>query len=124
MSSTDQDGDVVRKLAGELHDEIVTPLAEARKAAGAAAYFPLGRDPAATTYFEEPATRVMTAADFEFPGGGTAEGLVAALAAAWTAEGEVGLAAMAPKLQAISEALGEEAAQGDGSVSILCYTMF
>jgi hypothetical protein len=40
------------------------------------------------------------------------------------AEGESDLAAMAPRLKEIAEALSQEARQGDGTVSILCYTMF
>jgi hypothetical protein len=122
MSSTDQDR--ARRLAGALFDEIVAPLAEARRAAGKQAYFPLAAEPGAKSYYEEPVLRVMQPADFEFPGDGTAEGLVDALAAAWMAEGETGLAAMAPRLKEIAEALRDEAAEGDGSVSIFCYTMF
>lgn len=122
MSSTDEDR--ARRLAGALFDELVTPLAEARKVAGKQAYFPLAGEAGAKTYYEEPVLRAMQPGDFEFPGGGTAEGLVDALAASWAAEGETDLAAMAPRLKEIAAALREEAAEGDGSVSILCYTMF
>ncbi len=122
MSSTEENR--TRKSAGALFDELVTPLAEARKVAGKQAYFPLAGESSATSYYQEPVLHKMQPADFEFPGGGTAAGLIDALAAFWTVEGETGLAAMAPKLKEIAEALQEEAAQGDGSVSILCYTMF
>ena len=122
MSSTDLDR--ARSLAGALFDEVVIPLAEARKVAGQQAFFPLAGEAGATTYYEEPVLRTMQPADFEFPGGGTAEGLIDALATSWTAEGETGLAAMAPRLKEIAAALKEEAAEGDGSVSILCYTMY
>jgi hypothetical protein len=122
MSSTDVDR--ARALAGTLFDEVVAPLAEARKSAGQKAYFPFAPEAGAKSYFVEPILRKMSHADFEFPGGGTAEGLVDALAALWTAEGEMALAAMAPMLKEIAAALKDEAAEGDGSVSILCYTMF
>ena len=122
MSSTDEDR--ARRLAGALFDKVVTPLAEARKVAGKQAYFPLAGEAGTKTYYEEPVLRAMQPADFEFPGGSTAEGLVDALAASWAAEGETGLAAMAPSLKEIAAALREEAAEGDGNVSILCYTMF
>jgi hypothetical protein len=122
MSSTDENR--ARRLAAALFDEVVTPLSQNRRAAGKQAYFPLAAEAGAKTYYEEPVLRVMQPADFEFPGGGRAEMLVDALAAAWTAEGESGLAAMAPTLKEIALALREEALEGDGSVSILCYTMF
>jgi hypothetical protein len=114
----------VRALAGALYDEVVSPLAEARKTAGKQEYFSLSRESGAGSYYQEPVLRVMKPEDFEFPGGGTAAGLIDALAAAWTAEGETNLAAMAPQLQQIADTLKAEAAEGDGSVSIFCYTMF
>jgi hypothetical protein len=122
MSSTDENR--ARRLATELFDAVVTPLAQSRQVAGKQAYFPLAAEAGAKSYFEEPILRVMQPADFEFPGGGTAETLVDALAASWTAAGESGLAAMAPALKEIAGALRQEALEGDGSVSILCYTMF
>ena len=111
-------------LAEELFDQVVVKLAEARRSKGGQAYFELSRDAGMESYFEEPILRTMRASDFEFPGGGTAEGLVDALAKSWTKEGETGLAAMAPRLKEIAEALQEEAEDGDGTVSILCYAMF
>ena len=94
MSSTDEDR--ARTLAGKLFDEIVMPLAEARRTAGKQTYFPFAGEAGAKSYFEPPIVRVMRPADFEFPGDGTDAGLVDALAASWSAEGETGLAAMAP----------------------------
>lgn len=114
----------VRALAAALYDEVVTPLAEARKAAGTQEYFSLAPETGAESYYQEPALGVMKAADFEFPGDGTAAGLIDALAAAWTADGETSLASMAPRLKEIADTLKAEAADGDGSVSIFCYTMF
>jgi hypothetical protein len=122
MSSTDVDR--ARRLAGELFDEIVTPLATTRRLAGKPAYFPLAADTKLTSYYQRPVARLLRPSEFEFPGGGTAEGLVEALAALWTAAGDSDLAAMAAKLKEIAAALEDEAAEGDGSVSILCYTMF
>jgi hypothetical protein len=123
MSSTDDDR--ARRLAGALFDEVVAPLAAARRAAGRQAYFPLAGDAGAKSYYVTPVVRVMQQpVDFEFPGGGTAEGLVDALAEWWAAQGESGLAAMAPRLKEIAEALQEQVVKSDGSVSIFCYTMF
>lgn len=121
MNSTE---DPARQASGALFDEVVVPLAEARKAAGQQAYFPLAKATGVSSYYDEPGVRVMAPSDFEFPGGGTAEGLVDALITSWTAEGESGLAAMAPRLKEVAEALRAESAEGDGSVNILCYTMF
>lgn len=121
MSSTEEDRP--RQAAAALFEEAVVPLAEANRAAGKS-YFATGRDPAATSYYQQPLCRVMTERDFEFPGGGTAEGLVEALGEAWAAQGEAGLAAMKPRLMEIATALRAEAEAGDGSVSVLCYTMF
>ena len=124
MSSTDKLPVSVLELAGALYDEVVMPLAEARKAAGRQEYFSLAPEPGAESYYQKPLLRAMKAADFEFPGGGTATGLIDALAAAWTADGETGLAAMAPKLKQIADTVKAEAADGDGKVNIFCYTMF
>ena len=122
MSSTDDNR--ARRLAAALFDAVVIPLAQSRRAAGEQAYFPLSAEGDAKSYYEKPVLRLMQAADFEFPGGGTAEMLIDALAASWTEQGESGLAAMAPMLKEIAAALAEETLEGDGSVSILCYTMF
>lgn len=113
-----------RQASGALFDEGVLSLALARKGLGEQSYFPLSGDPGRESYFENPAICVMAPADFEFPGGGTPEGLVDALEAFWTAEGEAGLAAMAPRLREIATELRREATEADGEVSILCYTMF
>jgi hypothetical protein len=122
MNSTDENRP--NQLAGALFDEVISPVGNTRATAGEQAYFPTGKDMKATTYYSEPLARVMQPADFEFPGGGTVEGLVDALAAHWLAQGETELAAMAPRLKEIAEAWSNEAAAGDDSVSIFCYTMF
>jgi hypothetical protein len=114
----------VAPLAEELFDRIVKTIADARRAAGQQAYFPLGPDAGASSYFEPTDVRAMTPADFEFPGGGTAAGLIDALTAYWIARGENDLPAMAPLLHELSHAVAAEFEEGDGSVDILCYTMF
>ncbi len=124
MSQTEMQVDRSTSLSGALFDEVLVPLAGARQSAGAAPYFPAGRDAAAESYFEPSSVRRMSPADFEFPGGGTAAGLIDALAAYWLAEGETALASSAPRLKAISEALRDEAVADDGSVDIFCYTLF
>lgn len=123
MNPTDGE-DRARQLAAELFDEVLTPLAAARQQAGRQAYFPLAGEPGAGSYYVEPVQAVMRPADFEFPGGGSAEGLVEALAAWWTAGGDAELAATAPQLKEIAAALEEQVLESDGSVSIFCYTMF
>lgn len=112
------------RLSGRLFDDVLAPLAAARRAAGAAPYFPAGPDPAAASYFSAARPRSMSPADFEFPGGGTAAGLVAALVTQWSDEGESVLAASGPRLIAIAEALDKARLETDGSVDIFCYTLF
>jgi hypothetical protein len=114
----------VRQLAGALFDEVVTPLAQARRTAEEPPYFPTAAEPQAHSYYGTPLLSVMREIDFEFPGGGNPEGLIDALAAYWTAQSETALAAMAPRLKEIANAVTAEAAEGDGTISILCYTMF
>ena len=80
MSQTDVERST--RLSGTLFDEALLPLAVARKVAGAAPYFPKWRDAQASTYFAPSDITSMAAADFEFPGGGTPEGLIEALARA------------------------------------------
>ena len=111
-------------LALSVFDEMVVTLANARRTAGRPAYFALAGEAGATSYFEAPSLTAMQTADFEFPGGGEPEGLIDALAEYWKIQGEDHLATMGPRLKEIAAALREEAAEGDGSVDILCYTMF
>ncbi len=122
MSSTE--APTVDDLALAVFDSAVIPLAEALRASGRKNYFPLGADTGAASYFEAPSLGVMGAADFAFPGEGTPEGLLDAAAAVWAAQGETGLADLAGRLRPVAEALRTEAAENDGEVDILCYTMF
>ena len=112
------------RLSGILFDDVLTPLAHARRAAGAPPYFPLGQDAQVDSYFDTSSVRTMRTADFEFPGGGNAAGLIDALVVYWTAQGDAALAAAAPRLNAIAAALRDEAVQDDGTVDIFCYTLF
>jgi len=121
MSPTDSH---VAQLAGELFDRHIGRLANDRAAAGRQEYFPLNRDPEAVTYFEQAGVDTTQASDFEFPGGGTAHGLIDALIALWSDQGETALAAMGPLLHDLADAACAEAEEGDGTVDILCYTMF
>ena len=107
-------------LARHLFDDI----AEAMRSFNRNAYFPLRGEARAESYFEAPMLAFMGRGDFDFPGNGAPEGLIDALAARWTSEGDDSLAKMAPRLKLIAEALSEEAADSDGEVDILCYTMF
>ncbi len=111
-------------VAGALFDHVVVPMAAARQAAGAPGYFTRAGDAATTSYFGPPSLAVMQSADFEFPGGGTATGLINALANHWIAQGETELATLAPQLAELAALLRSEDLAGDGTVDIMCYTMF
>ena len=102
----------------------MTPLAKSRRTSGAPPYFPLQQEASTASYFVPPSLKVMSPADFELQLGGKAEALVDALAAFWAKQGETGLAAMAPRLKELADALSDEAAENDGKVDILCYTLF
>ena len=112
------------QLAGALFDEGLVPLAKARRTSGAPPYFPLQEEASSASYFVPPSLKVMSPADFELQLGDKAEALIDALAAYWAKQGEAGLAALAPRLKELADALGDEAAENDGKVDILCYTLF
>ena len=112
------------QLAGALFDEVLVPLAKARRGSGAPPFFPLQQEASRASYFVPPSLKVMNPADFELDIGGKSEALIDALAAYWARRGETGLAAMAPRLKQLADALGDEAAENDGKVDILCYTLF
>ena len=124
MSPTDRGRLNDAELSAKLFDEVLRPLAEAKRRAGAPAYFPTGREASIASYFETPVLRAMSPSDFAFPGGGTARGLVDALVTHWAGEGEPALAAIGPRLGEIADALDRAAMQPDGSVDIFCYTLF
>jgi hypothetical protein len=111
-------------LARSLFDLILVPLAEARHASGRGNYFARAPEAGGTSYFAVCERAAAQPADFDFPGGGDAAGLIDALEAYWIQQGEDGLAAMAPRLKEIAAALRGEAKESDGTVDVLCYTMF
>jgi hypothetical protein len=115
----------VDDLARSLFDAAVRPLADSRRASGQTHYFPTAPDPAATSYFEHVnALPVGQPHVIAIPGGGHAAGLIDALAAFWASQGEADLAAMAPALKEIGDAIRAEHGQESGDVDIYCYTMF
>jgi hypothetical protein len=122
MSLTKQEPSVA--IAGALFDEVLVPLAKQRRTSGSKPFFPLGAESSAASYFVPPTLAVMKPADFELPIGSKSETLIDALAALWTKQGETGLATIAPRLKALADALSGEAAENDGKVDILCYTLF
>jgi hypothetical protein len=122
MSSTDPAD--AAGLALALFDDKVIRLAADMRAGGQPGFFPLAGESGAESYFEAPTQAFMGLDDFAFPGEGTPEGLIDALAAYWTGRGEDGLAALAPQLKPVAAALRAETSANDGQVDILCYTMF
>ncbi len=114
----------VDALVQSVFDDMVVPLANARRSAERPSYFPRSGEVGASSYFEAPSLAIMQSADFDFPGGGDPEGLIDAVAEYWRRQGEDHAAAMAPRLKEIAQALREEADESDGNVDILCYTMF
>jgi|GEM_PF-3020673 len=121
MNRTDVDPE---EHSGALFDEVLRPLAIAKRNAGVEPYFSSGRDATVVSYFVPPGVMSMTPADFEFPGAGGAEGLINALVTHWAEEGESVLATIAPRLNEIAGALSQAAVHDDGSVDIFCYTLF
>jgi hypothetical protein len=122
MNQTEPDRST--RLAEALFDEVVIPLAKSKRDAVASTYFPMRPGAELRSYLEPAEVRVMKPSDFEFPGGGAAEHLVEALARFWVERGEPELAAMSERMREIASVLGEEVAESDGSVDILCYTLF
>ena len=112
------------EAAHALFDTTIAPLARKHQAANTPSYFATGPDASATSYFVPvgPATTGRQVA--ALPGGGHADGLIEALAAFWTERGEADLAAMAPGLHELAEAVAAERSQQSGDVDIYCYTMF
>ena len=107
-------------LALALFDEVIVSAASG----GNTGYFPLAREPERNTYFVQPGAPKSTPADFDFPGGGGAGGLIDALVEYWTLQGANRLATSGPRLKEIVVALRAEAVESDGDVDPYCYTMF
>ena len=97
------------RLSRDFFDEVVTPLSALRRTQEAQPYFPSWRDVDRSSYFVPANVSTMRPDDFEFPGGGTAAGLIDALAAHWSADEEPELSDATGRLTAIVEALLEVA---------------
>jgi Carbamoyltransferase C-terminus len=110
------------RLADDLFDTVITPLAKKMQAEGKA-FFPMGPDPALKSYFEKPMPH-STGPDMAYPGGGMPAGLVDAIAAHWARSNQPEFAAAATKLKKLAEVMEETEKQSDGKVDIFVYTMF
>ena len=122
MSSTEPSPS--ERLARQVFDRIIMPLAQARRSSGAPAYFPRTRNQDPDTYFSRPAVTRMEPPDFAFAGQGTAEGLIRETIAYWHQSGDADLCVLADMMAKTASALREEAAESDGTVNIFCYAMF
>lgn len=112
------------QLIGELFDELVVGLADERgRTPAKSPYFALSPDPSAATYYMTPRRARLSPQDYELQGG-TANGLLSALSTLWTEQGDVELLPLVPRLREIAEALSAEQAESDGTVDVLCYTLF
>ncbi len=107
-------------LAHALFDEVIAPAA----AEETPSYFAPAGEPDRATYFLQPSLPQLTPKDFEFPGGGDADGLIEALVEHWTKQGETRLATSGQRLKEIIAALRAEGVGTDGDVDPYCYTMF
>ena len=112
------------QLSQAFFDDVLAPLASGRLSRGAPPYFPSWREGDGSSFFVPSSVSTMSVSDFEFPGGGTGEGLIDALGAHWSADDEPVLAAATPRLAAIVAALRDEVVDDDGSVDVFCYTLF
>ena len=122
MSSTKKEPSA--ELAASFFDEVLTPLATARRSSGKPPYFPLKEEASTSSYFVPAPLKVMRPEDFELRIGDEAEELIDDLCEYWTQQGETELVAMGAPLKKVAAALSTEAAENDGRVDILCYTLF
>nr|WHW29212.1 hypothetical protein [uncultured bacterium] len=111
------------ELAGALFDEVIVPLAQARRDASIAAFGSAERDAGMATYFSEPGAPSISGTEFA-TSWGDAAGLVEALLVHWNDLGDSDLQVLGPRFIEIAERLAEEPAESDGSVDVLCYTLF
>lgn len=111
------------ELAGALFDEVIVPLAQRRRDASIAAFGSAERQVEMATYFSEPGVPSISATDFS-TSWGDAGGLVEALLAHWNDQGDSDLGVLGPRFLEIARRLADEPAESDGSVDVLCYTLF
>jgi hypothetical protein len=111
-------------LARELFDDVLLPVSNDMGRNGAS-FLTSWRCPEAKSYLVQPHLTKMTPSDFEFPGGGSADGLIEKLGGYWVREGDLQLVPVTSRLKRIAVALEAEGVESrDGSVDIFCYTMF
>ena len=112
------------RLAGELFDRVLIPMASARRTCVAPDHPQAGLGNGGASYLSPVSVSVMAAADFEFPGRGSADGLIEALAAFWEGSAEPELLVLTSMMRETAAALREEVVANDGTVSVFCYAMF
>lgn len=120
-SALQVDPPLAERLANDLFDTVVVPLAEKMRAEGKS-FFAMGPDASMDSYFLKPLKHAM-GQDLVYPGGGMTSSLVDAVAEYWS-QSKPELAAAASKLKKLGEAVEESEKQSDGKVDIFVYTMF
>lgn len=111
-------------LSRSVFSGFIIPLAKSLGPEGRAACLEIGRNSAGNSYFVTSSQTVMQVSEFEFPGGGTADGLIDAYSRFCQTSNHEELLEMLPQLREIAGALQSEMAEASGDVDIMCYTMF
>lgn len=119
MSSTESP--VPTEVLRELFEAKLLPAAEQDQPARA--FFPLGPDAGAETYYVERQRTTMSRDDFHLRTRDGGDDPIVALGERWQDQGLERLAALAPELRAIAAALRQTEAPAD-EVSPLIYVMF
>jgi len=113
-----------QRLTAELFDQIIVPLGETLRADGEPTYLSMDPEEHSLSYFSQPSSTSMEAAEFDSSVYGTPELLIEGLSAHWENSGNTDLCSLIPMMREIASALQEEAVENDGSVSVFCYAMF
>jgi hypothetical protein len=110
-------------LARQFFDEVLVPLA---RSSGKGPFFPLGTEPAAESYFTEPARRVMTPADFVLPAAESPADFVNELMGLWIEQGDEELTAMRAALADLAAAMTArvEESEVEADPPAFIYAMF
>jgi hypothetical protein len=111
------------QLARQFFDEVLVPLA---RSSDKGSFFPLGAEPAAESYFTEPARRVMTPFDFVLPAVESPADFVNELMALWIEEGDEELTAMRAALADLAAAMTArtEETEVEADLPAFIYAMF